>query len=89
MQQLDQNELTEVLELVRKYLKPHQPDPSDYQLEVIPDAVRREDDWLYVVVQPSRDGVRSNDYSSRLVEAELDLQEREGRKVLLVPALPE
>lgn len=82
----DKKELREIVDLVRKYLSPHQ--PSDYTLEVMADAVEREDDWYYVVVRPSRADARSYDYNARLVEAELDLQEQEKRNILLVPALP-
>ena len=85
----DQRMREEIAELVRKRLAPYQPDPSDYVLTIDPDAIAQDEDWFYVVVTPSREGVRSNDYSSRLVEAELDIQEQEHRKILLVPALPE
>lgn len=85
----DKHELDELTRLVQKYLQPYQPDPADYRLEVVPEAIGQDEEWIYVVVEPSREGVRSNDYSSRLVEAELDLQDKEHRKILLVPALPE
>lgn len=82
----DAREVTEIVELVRKYLEPHQ--PPDYRLEVVPEGVRQEDDWIYVLVEPSRDDVRSYDYTARMVEAELDLQEKEHRNILLIPAFP-
>lgn len=83
---LDQKERDRIVELARRYLQPHQ--PADYRLEVVADAIEQEDDWYYVVVVPSRNDIRSYDYSARLVEAELDMQEKEHVKVLLVPALP-
>jgi hypothetical protein len=83
----DRKELEPIVNVVRKYLQPHQPD--DYRLDVVESAIGREDEWYYVVVEPDRDGVRSNDYASRLVEAELDLQEKEKLNILLVPALPQ
>jgi hypothetical protein len=76
----------DVIALVEKYLKPHQ--PADYKLKVSPEGIRRDDDWWYVVVQPDREDVRSYDYYGRLTEAELDLQEKEHVNVLLVPVLP-
>lgn len=83
---LDQEELSRVINLARRYLEPHQ--PADYRLEVVPEAVRQEEDWFYVVVEPTRDDIRSYDLSSRLADAEIDLQEKESIKILLVPVLP-
>lgn len=82
---LDEQEHERIVNLVRKHLESHQ--PEHYRLEVVSDAIRQDDDWYYVVVQPSRMDIRSYDYSSRLTEAELDLQEREHVKVMLVPAI--
>ncbi|MFI5381232.1 MAG: hypothetical protein ACHRHE_18195 [Tepidisphaerales bacterium] len=76
----------DVIALVEKYLKPHQ--PPDYKLKISPEGIRRDDDWWYVVVQPDKEDVRSYDYYGRLTEAELDLQEKEHVNVLLVPVLP-
>ena len=83
---LDDKKRSIIAELAETYLKPHQPD--GYQLRVIVDSIQQDDDWYYVVVEPSRNDIRSYDYSARLAEAELDLQEKEKLKVLLVPALP-
>ena len=38
---------SEVLELARRYLEPRQ--PRDYGLEVVPEGIRQEDDWWYVL----------------------------------------
>ena len=83
----DSKEVRRIVELVRKCLRPHQ--PSDYHLDVLEEVIRQDEDWYYVVVQPSREDVRSYDYNARLVEAESDLQEKENVKVLLVPMLPD
>jgi len=83
----DNQERDDLIELVRGYLAPYQ--PADYELRVDPSGIVQDADWYYVVVTPSKDGVRSNDYVSRLVEAELDIQEKGKRNILLVPALPE
>ena len=77
----------EVFELVREYLRPHQ--PRDYQLEVIEEGSRKDDDWWYVLVRPNREDVRPYDYYSRLAEAEVTLRDEKGLNVLLVPVLPE
>ena len=83
---IDQGEIEEIVNLARKYLEPYQ--PQTYRLQVIPEGVQRENDWYYVLVEPSREDVRSYEFNSLLAEAELDLQKAENRKVLLVPALP-
>lgn len=85
----DQKEVKRIVDLVQKYLEPHQPKDKSYQLKVIREGVQQEDEWLYVVVEPSREDVRSYDYNARLVEAEQELQEKENVKVLLVPTLPD
>ncbi len=75
-----------IVELVQKYLEPHQ--PKDFRLEIRPDAIEQEEDWYYVVVEPSREDARSYEYYGRLAEAELDLQDKEHLNILLVPVLP-
>jgi len=85
----DAERINQIVELVRKCLAPHQPTDGSYTLDVLPDGIQQDDDWYYVVVQPSREDVRSYDYNARLIEAEKDLQEKEGMNVLLVPALPD
>ena len=76
-----------VLALAKQYLEPHQP-RSGYRLNVVPDGIKKDDDWWYVLVQPDREDVRSYDYYGRLAEAEIDLKDREHVNVLLVPVLP-
>ncbi|MEE9295530.1 MAG: hypothetical protein V3W34_11290 [Phycisphaerae bacterium] len=84
----DSHEVNEIVELVERYLEPHQPKDRKYRLNVIRDAVQQEDDWYYVVVEPDRDGIPSYDVSARLVEAELAIEKDENRKILLVPTTP-
>jgi len=76
----------EIAAVVSKYLEPHQ--PANFRLRVRPAEMMQEDDWYYVVVEPSREDARSYEYYGRLAEAEGDLQEKENLKVLLVPVLP-
>ena len=46
-----------------------------------------DDDWLYVVVTPSRPGVRASDHADLMAQIERGLKRRGIRNVLLVPAL--
>lgn len=56
-------------------------------LDVSSEASRQEDDWLYVVVTPSRHGIRAYDYVSTLSEVERELRERGMNHILIVPAI--
>ncbi len=76
-----------VLDLIERYLEPNQ--PQDYRLIVSRQNVRREGNWLYVVVQPTGKDVRASDYNTRLEVTEEALERDERLKVLLVPILPE
>lgn len=78
-------ETRRVLALVRQYLEPYQ--PTDYRLNISDVGVRHEDDWWEIVVQPSREDVRSYDYYGRLAEAEVDIEDKEHLNILLVPVL--
>ncbi len=88
IQVTDSHQINELVEMVERYLEPHQPKDHKYRLNVIREAIQQEDDWYYVVVQPDRDGIRSYDVSARLVEAELAIERGEKRKILLVPTIP-
>jgi len=51
-----------------------------------------EDEWLYVVVAPSRPGIRASEYAQVMVDVEQELRETEGGvidNVLLIPAIPD
>ncbi len=74
-----------VIDVVRRYLEPHQ--PADYRLNVMEQGVRHRQDWWEVVVQPDKD-VYSYDYYGRLAEAEGDIENHENLKILLLPVLP-
>ena len=76
-----------LLSLIERYLEPNQ--PQDYRLVVSRQGVRREGNWLYVVVQPTGKDVRASDYNTRLEVTEEALERDERLKVLLVPILPE
>jgi len=86
MTSVDSSESERIVDLVRRYLEPRQ--PANYRLEIVPEGVRREDDWYYVVVRPVPEDVRSYEYYGLLTEAEMELQDQEKMNVLLVPVLP-
>jgi hypothetical protein len=46
-----------------------------------------DDDWLSIVVVPSRPGVRALDYANLLSQIERELRAQGDDQVLLVPAL--
>jgi len=48
-----------------------------------------DDDWLYIVVVPSKPGVRASDHASFMSKVERELREAGDDNVLLVPALTE
>lgn len=76
----------EVAEIAKQYLEPHQ--PETYRLIVKENGIKKDQDFWYVVVQPSRDDIRSYDIYARLSEAEADIENHENLKILLVPNLP-
>lgn len=88
---ITQNDVPKVLALVRGRLDamraegraPLQVEERDYRVE---------DEWLYVVVAPSKPGIRASDYAQVMVDVEQELRETEGGiidNVLLVPAIPD
>lgn len=46
-----------------------------------------DDDWLYIVVVPSRPGVRASEYANYMSKVERELRAAGDENVLLVPAL--
>jgi hypothetical protein len=48
-----------------------------------------DDDWLYIVVVPSRSGVRASDHATFMSKIERELRAAGDDNVLLVPALTE
>ncbi|HZL36164.1 MAG TPA: hypothetical protein VFC78_12680 [Tepidisphaeraceae bacterium] len=48
---------------------------------------RLDDDWLSIMVVPSRPGVRALDYATLMSKIERELREQGDDNVLLVPAL--
>ena len=50
---------------------------------------RFDDDWLYVVVEPTGGGERASTYAHPMTKVERTLQQDGYDQVLLVPAVPE
>lgn len=76
-----------IVDIVRRYLEPHQ--PINYRLNVSETGLRHSaDDWWEVVVQPDKEDIRSYEYYGRLAEAEGDIEEHEDLNIKLVPVLP-
>lgn len=48
---------------------------------------RLEDDWLYIVVVPTRPGVRASEHARLMSQIERELRQEGDDNVLLVPAL--
>jgi hypothetical protein len=46
-----------------------------------------DDDWLYIVVVPSKPGVRASEYANFMSKIERELRTQGNDNVLLVPAL--
>jgi hypothetical protein len=46
-----------------------------------------DDDWLYIVVVPSKTGVRASEYANYMSKVERELRADGADHVLLVPAL--
>lgn len=46
-----------------------------------------DDEWLYIVVEPARAGVRASDHANLMSEIERELRKDGIDQVLLVPAL--
>ena len=52
-------------------------------------ASRFDDDWLYLVVEPTQQGERASQHAHLMTEVERTLQKEGYDQVLLVPAVPE
>jgi hypothetical protein len=78
-----QQEATEIVNKVKQRL-------ADAELNGVYLRVsghKLDDDWLYVVVVPSRPGVRASEYANYMSKVERELRAAGEDNVLLVPAL--
>ena len=72
------------LALASLYLDKRQ--PVDYRM--VCGRVECDGDWWCVQVQPDRSGVSSGDFTDRLVDAKMALQEQQNANVMLAVMLP-
>lgn len=75
--------ITDIVEKVRHRLAAAEQD--GIYLKVVADKL--DDDWLYIVVVPSRPGVRASEHANFMAQVERDLRAAGDDQVLLVPAL--
>lgn len=61
--------------------------PNGIHLKV--SGEKLDDGWLYVVVEPSRPGVRASEHAGLMSQIERELRAQGEDQVLLVPALDE
>lgn len=76
-------QIDEILEKVKKRLA--EAEQNGIYLQVIDKKL--DDGWLYIVVVPSRPGVRASDHASFMSKVERELRAAGDDNVLLVPAL--
>lgn len=76
-------QIQEIVEKVRKRLA--EAEREGIYLGV--SSARLDDDWLYIVVMPSRPGVRASDHARLMTQIERELRQQGDDNVLLVPAL--
>jgi hypothetical protein len=72
-----------IVDKVRRRLK--EAEAEGVFLEVTGDKL--EDDWLYIVVVPTRQGIRASEYANFMAKVERELRQQGEENVLLVPAL--
>ena len=76
-------QVTDIVDKVKKRLAEAERD--GIYLKVTGDKL--DDDWLYVVVVPSKPGVRASDHANFMSKIERELRAAGDDNVLLVPAL--
>jgi len=75
--------ITDIVEKVRNRLA--EGEREGVHLKVVKEKL--EDDWLYIVVVPSKPGVRASEYANFMSKIERELRAQGDDQVLLVPAL--
>jgi hypothetical protein len=76
-------QVTDIVDRVRRRLIDAEPDGVFLKVA----GERIEDDWRYIVVVPSRPGVRASDHARLMSQIERELRAQGEENVLLVPAL--
>jgi len=76
-------QITPIIEKVRQRLV--EGEREGIHLKVV--SQKLDDDWLYIVVVPSKPGVRASEYANFMSRIERELRAQGEDNVLLVPAL--
>jgi hypothetical protein len=76
-------QVTDIVDKVRKRLDDGA--KEGIHLKVVSEKL--DDDWLYIVVVPSKPGVRASEYANYMSKIERELRAAGDDHVLLVPAL--
>jgi hypothetical protein len=76
-------QVTDIVDKVKKRLAEGEQD--GIYLKVTNEKL--DDDWLYIVVVPSRPGVRASEHASFMSKVERELRAAGDDNVLIVPAL--
>lgn len=76
-------QVADIIEKVKKYLA--QAERKGIYLKVT--GKKLDDGWLYIVVVPSRPGVRAAEHAGFMSKIERELRQEGDENVLLVPAL--
>jgi len=76
-------QITPIIEKVRRRLA--EGEREGIHLQVV--SQKLDDDWLYIVVVPSKPGVRASEYANFMSRIERELRAQGEDNVLLVPAL--
>ncbi|HWB53649.1 MAG TPA: hypothetical protein VG722_05630 [Tepidisphaeraceae bacterium] len=77
--------ITDIVDKVRNRLA--EGEREGIHLKVV--SHKLDDDWLYIVVVPSKPGVRASEYANFMSKIERELRAQGDDQVLLVPALEE
>jgi hypothetical protein len=78
-----QQEVTDIVNKVKKRLADGEKDGVFLKVT----GEKLDDDWLYIVVVPSKPGVRASEYANYMSKVERELRAAGDDNVLLVPAL--
>lgn len=80
-----QQEVTDIVYKVKKRLADAEQDGIHLKVT----GEKLDDEWLYIVVVPSKPGVRASEYANFMSKIERELRAAGDDNVLLVPALDE
>lgn len=79
-------DLPQIIDSVRRHLEAKDRD-RHWGLRLQEKDYRLEDDWLYLIVTTTGEGIRPSEYAKVLDEVEKELSQEGTDNILLVPAL--